>query len=96
MALVKIKKNRSASDFLVCKVTSRKVADLLVCKVTSREIAKGRDELWCYIDSDSEAHSKICLVNSRSAADLLVCYVTSREAAGWNNKKHKLIGKIFK
>ena len=93
MALIRVKNSRSASDFLVCIVQSRSAADLLVCEVDSRSPARGKDELWCYVDSDSVADSKICYVDSRSVADLLVCFVNSRSAAGWR-KEHPLKGRI--
>lgn len=80
MALIKIKESRSASD-------------ILVCEVTSRSVASGNDHLWCFVESSSVADSKICFVNSRSVADLLICYVNSRSVAGWK-KEHPLKGKI--
>lgn len=80
IALIKVKKSRSASDFLVCVVNSRSPA-------------RRKDELWCFVDSSSVADSKICYVGSRSVADLLVCFVNSRSAAGWR-KEHPLKGKI--
>jgi hypothetical protein len=87
MALIRIKNSRSAADHLVCEVSSRSVADLLVCIVEARSPARGKDGLWCFVESDGAASSKICWVSSRSAADILVCFVQSRSVAGWT-KEH--------
>lgn len=93
MALIKVKDSRSTADFLVYEVDSRSAADLLVCVTESRSPARGKDELWCFVESASAADSKICFVDSKGVADLLICYVDSRSVAGWK-KDHELKGRI--
>ena len=93
MALIHVKESSSVADYTACKVSSRNEADLAVCIVDSRATAKGKDGLWCYMDSASTATSKLCWVESRGVADLLVCMVTSRAEAGWR-REHKLKGKL--
>lgn len=92
MALIKVKTSRSG-NILVCEVKSRSVADLLVYVSDSRTVARGVDERWCYVDSQTASSSTICWVQSRSVADLLVCFVTSRSVAGWQGT-HRLQGQL--
>ena len=64
MALIKVKSSRISSDFLVYEVDSRSAADLLIYRVNTTGPARSNDELWCFVDSDSQADSKICFIST--------------------------------
>lgn len=93
MALVKVVESIGSADVVACEVPSEHTADLLVYVVESKAAAIG-DALWCYVESTSEATSKVCFIDSPGNAHLRVHFVQSRMAAGWRTALHPLEGAL--
>lgn len=74
--------NEYDADVKVCKVDSYD-ADLAVYVVDYESDARGRDELWFYVDWANDATVKICWVDWANDADIKVCFVDYQGDAGW-------------
>lgn len=80
------------ADVKAFKVQSEWDADIVVCVVDQYE-EQGKDELWCFVDSQWDATTKLHWVDSEWDANLKVAFSDSVWNAGWKTS-HNLQGRL--
>ena len=86
------------ADVKVFVVQYQYQADLLVYEEEYEYAAKGKDEIWHYVNYAYQANAKVYFVDYEYQADVKIYYVKYKYQAGWqkpSSKAQKFVG-LFK